>query len=153
MLFRSPTAFPFAARLARENGWSTGLAARTIGEYRRFVFLAIAAGHPVSPSDQVDQVWHLHLLYTESYWNRFCRDTLGMSLHHHPTKGGDEEREKFRDWYAETLDSYRRFFVTEPPADIWPNAVVRFGEDILYQRVNRARYWVVRKPWTGKGRP
>ena len=65
-----PAVFPFAARLARDNGWSAGFAARVVTEYRRFVFLTVAVGHPVSPSDQVDQVWHLHLLYTESYWIR-----------------------------------------------------------------------------------
>lgn len=51
----SDTAFPFAARLARENGWSKGYTARVIGEYRRFAFLAVAAGHPITPSDQIDQ--------------------------------------------------------------------------------------------------
>ena len=144
----SPVVVSFAARLARDNGWSIGFTARVISEYRRFVFLAVAARHPVSPSDQVDQVWHLHLLYTDSYWTRFCQNTLSMALHHHPTRGGDAEREKFHGWYAKTLDSYRRFFLAEPPADIWPAAHVRFGEDIHYQRVNTARYWLVRKPWT-----
>ena len=75
-----PAVFPFAARLARDNGWSAGFAARVVTEYRRFVFLAVAVGHPVSPSDQVDQVWHLHLLYTESYWIRLCKGTLGTPL-------------------------------------------------------------------------
>ena len=60
-------AYPFAARLARENDWSRDFADRVIAEYRRFAFLALAADHPVTPSDQVDQVWHLHLLYTRSY--------------------------------------------------------------------------------------
>jgi len=146
-----PAEFPFAARLARDNGWTVGFTARAITEYRRFAFLAVAAGHSVTPSDQVDQVWHLHLLYTESYWRRLCRDTLGTALHHHPTKGGSE-REKFTDWYAKTLDSYQRFFATTPPADIWPDARVRFGQDIHYRRVNTARYWVVLKPWTAGGR-
>ena len=75
-----PVVFPFAARLARDNGWSAGFTARVVTEYRRFVFLAAAARHPVSPSDQVDQVWHLHLLYTESYWIKFCRETLGTQV-------------------------------------------------------------------------
>ena len=77
--------FPFSARLARDNGWSAGFAARVVTEYRRFVFLAVAVGHPVSPSDQVDQVWHLHLLYTESYWPGFpfCQPDQGL---HTPTR-------------------------------------------------------------------
>jgi len=36
-------------------------------EYKRFAFLAVAAGHPVSPSEAVDQPG-LHLTYTENYW-------------------------------------------------------------------------------------
>ncbi len=99
----------------------------------------------MSPSDQVDQAWHLHLLYTRSYWNRFCKEALGKPLHHGPTKGGGEEREKFNEWYGKTLESYRRFFGEDPPADIWPEAKIRFGEDIQYQRVNTKRFWIVRK--------
>ena len=74
--------FPFALRLARDNGWSKAYTARAIAEYRKFAFLAVVAGHPVTPSDQVDQVWHLHLLYTRSYWKRFCQEVLKRPLHH-----------------------------------------------------------------------
>ncbi len=136
-------AFPFHARLARENGWSEGYTARVISEYRRFVFLALAAGHPVTPSDQVDQAWHLHLLYTNSYWNRFCGETLGRRLHHGPTQGGASERDKFTDWYLKTLQSYQHWFDREPPPDIWPPAGVRFGQDIVWQRVNVTQHWVI----------
>ncbi len=72
-----PTAYSFWARLASENGWSMSFAARAISEYRRFLYLAVVAGHQVSPSDDVDQVWHLHLLYTESYWNS-CAATCSL---------------------------------------------------------------------------
>ena len=64
---------------------------RAIEEYRRFLLLGVAAGHPVSPSDTVDQVWHLHLTYTRRYWDTLCRDTLGRLLHHEPTQGGAVE--------------------------------------------------------------
>jgi hypothetical protein len=142
-----PAEFPFHARLARENGWSSGYTACVITEYRRFCFLAIESCHPVTPSDQVDQVWHLHLLYTKSYWQRFCQDTLGRSLHHCPTTGGEQEREKFHDWYDKTLSSYRRLFEAQPPPDIWPDSSLRFGEDIHYQRINNERCWIIQKPW------
>src|SRR5687767_14921571 len=72
----------FSARLARENGWTAAYADRVIEEYKRFVLLAISAGHPVTPSEQVDQAWHLHLLYTETYWLHFCPQVLGRPLHH-----------------------------------------------------------------------
>jgi hypothetical protein len=78
-------ALHFPDRLARENGWSRTKADRVIGEYKRFCFLAATAGHEVTPSDAVDQAWHLHLTYTRDYWERFCPDVLGRPLHHNPT--------------------------------------------------------------------
>jgi uncharacterized protein (TIGR04222 family) len=140
--------FPFTARLARENGWSLPFARRVADEYRRFLFLAREAGHPATPSDQVDQAWHLHLLYTESYWDGLCRDVLGRPLHHGPTRGGVQEAAKFHDWYGRTMDSYRRLFGSEPPADIWPPAAERFGRDEHFARINTQTHWVLPRPAT-----
>ena len=125
----------FSARLARENGWSHGFARRAIDEYRRFAFLAMEAGRPVAPSDEVDQVWHLHLTYTRSYWQEFCR-VLGRPLHHQPTRGGPDELQKHIEWYEQTLASYRRLFESEPPEDIWPPASERFRFGAGHQRVD-----------------
>ena len=118
-------ALTFSERLARDNGWTARFAQRAIQEYKRFAFLSVAAGHPVSPPDAVDQVWHEHLIYTESYWKDFCGEVLGKPLHHHPTRGGADESAKFAEWYAQTLASYRKFFGEEPPADIWPLPATR----------------------------
>ena len=84
-------ALSFTQRLARENGWSAAYAARVFEEYRRFLYLAVTAPHPVTPSDAVDQAWHLHLTYTRDYWDRLCHEVLRRPLHHGPTKGGREE--------------------------------------------------------------
>ena len=102
------------------------------------------AGHPVTPSDQVDQVWHLHLLYTESYWIELCQNTLGKNIHHGPTKGGAAEQTKFTDWYQKTKEDYKSFFNTEPPEDIWPESEIRFSQ-INFQRVNLDTHWVIKK--------
>ena len=42
-------ALTFTERLARENGWHLGFARRVIEEYRRFLYLALRAGHSVTP--------------------------------------------------------------------------------------------------------
>lgn len=136
--------FPFTARLARDNGWTNNYAARVVLEYKKFIFLCCVAGHQVTPSDEVDQAWHLHLVYSRSYWNDLCRDTIGRPIHHGPTKGGNAERTKYKDNYANTLESYRKFFESEPPADIWPTGKQRFSE-INFTRVNTHRNWVVPK--------
>lgn len=138
--------FSFSKRLARDNGWSATFAQRVALEYKKFLYLAATCGHPVTPSDEVDQAWHLHLVYTRSYWDDLCGQVLGFSLHHGPTKGGAAEGHKFRDWYAQTLRSYREAFGTAPPADIWPPAAQRFGEAPYFQRLNRKRYFLVPRP-------
>jgi hypothetical protein len=136
-------ALSFAKRLARENGWSLAYADRVIDEYKRFVFLCMTAGHKCTPSDQVDQAWHLHMVYTESYWTRMCGEVLGRPLHHGPTKGGDQENDKFVDWYERTKESYRAAFGTEPPADIWPPSSERFANAGAWQRVDTSRFLIV----------
>ena len=139
-------ALPFSARLARENNWSADHARRVIAEYKRFAFLAVAAGHPVSPSEDVDQAWHLHLTYSQNYWKVFCPEILGQPLHHQPTKGGNDEHAKYGDWYRKTLESYREFFGEKPPGDIWPSPEKRDAEKHNFVRVDRERNWVIRKP-------
>lgn len=126
----------FAKRLARENNWSDTYTAQAIDEYRRFCFLVIHAGHPVTPCDAVDQVWHLHLTYTRDYWDRFCPDVLEQPLHHDPTLGGENEASKFEDWYSQTLHSYHRFF--GPPSSIWPSTRERFADADAFVRAKRA---------------
>jgi uncharacterized protein (TIGR04222 family) len=138
--------FSFSKRLARDNGWPAIFAQRTALEYKRFLYLAATCGHPVTPSDEVDQAWHLHLVYTRSYWDDLCGQVLGFPLHHGPTKGGAAEGHKFRDWYAQTLRSYQTAFGTAPPADIWSPAAQRFGEAPYFQRLNRKRYFLLPRP-------
>ena len=151
--FDDPAArLTFTARLARENGWTIGRAVRVVDEYRRVAFLALTAGHAVTPSEDVDQAWHLHLAYTRDYWQTFCRDVLGEPLHHGPTRGGRAEADRYDDQYRQTLAAYAAAFDAPPPVDIWPTPEQRFGPDLVWRRVNVARHWVVPKPRWLRGR-
>jgi uncharacterized protein (TIGR04222 family) len=47
--------------------------------------------------------------------------------------------------YAETLIAYRLAFDAAPPADIWPPALERFGDDLKHRTVNMVRNWVIPK--------
>ena len=135
---------PFSKRLALENGWSRRYALRVVEEYKRFAFLACFATHPVTPSEEVDQAWHLHLVYTRSYWEDFCGKVLECPLHHAPTEGGTKERSKYMAQYERTLQTYREVFKEAPPKDIWPPAQKRF-EAGLWRWVSLRKYWVIRK--------
>ncbi len=138
-------ALTFTKRLARENDWPQDFASRVAEEYRRFIYLAMRAGHPVTPSDEVDQAWHLHLIYTRSYWDELCAQVLERPLHHGPTRGGRAEAAKYHDWYAKTLESYARVFGSDAPNDIWPDPALRFSRNIRWRRVNTAAHWLVPK--------
>ncbi|MFN3152669.1 TIGR04222 domain-containing membrane protein [Bremerella sp.] len=137
------TTLTFAARLARENGWRLGFAQRVIDEYRRFLFLSMVAGHAVSPSEAVDQAWHLHLTYTKSYWEKLCGEILPRPLHHCPTRGRKEESEKFDDWYTKTLASYEEYFGDPPTSDIWPSVGEQMESVVDSRWVNQAEYFII----------
>ena len=140
------TKYTFVRRLAHENNWSFEYAYRVIEEYRKFAFLAVVAEHIVTPSEQVDRVWHLHLTYTHSYWNEFCPQILGKPLHHQPSQGGSSEQIKYQNLYCQTLDSYTKFFGDPPPIDIWSSPDIRFGSDLSAKWVNTEKNWIIPKP-------
>lgn len=50
---------PYSRRLAEAEGWPHAHALAVIVEYKRFAFLAQAAGHPVTPSVAVDGAFAL----------------------------------------------------------------------------------------------
>jgi hypothetical protein len=146
--FDTPGAeFTFAERLARDHLWSQKFADRTIEEYRRFLYLAATADEMVTPSDFVDEVWHLHLSYTRSYWDDLCGAVLKRPLHHDPTSGGKVADQVYRNAYAYTLDQYRTVFGYSPPKDIWPPEDDRFDIGCGFRSLRRRDWFVLRRFW------
>lgn len=137
------SALPFTSRLAREQGWTHAFSARVADEYKRFMVLAVASGHAVTPSESIDQAWHLHLLYTRSYWQKFCGEVLRCDIHHDPTTGGGEESEKFSQWYEQTLLSYAKIFGESPPSDIWPPPALRFRKAGRKRWIDLSKFWLI----------
>src|SRR6185369_753578 len=135
----------FSRRLARENGWSNEHAVRVITEYERFLLLVATANELLSPSDAVDQAWHLHLLHTRDY-RRFCRNLFGRRLDHTPSAGGAEEQKKFEAAYVRVLERYRETFGEEPPVDIWPSLEVRQSTRTEFVRLDLRAHWGLPKP-------
>ncbi len=135
----------FATRLARENRWSAEYTERVILEYRRFCYLACTAGVEVTPSDAVDQAWHLHLTYSRDYWQVFCPHVLRTDLHHGPTAGTKADRTRYYEQYAATLRVYEDAFGITAAPEIWPNARRRFIIDPKSFRVNSADAMVLKR--------
>jgi hypothetical protein len=144
--FDTPEAIlPFSSRLARDHFWSEEYTHRVLNEYLRFVYLAVITTETLTPSNDVDEAWHLHLSYTRSYWDDLCKNILGRPLHHDPTEGGPEASKFYQERYARTLERYRLVFEQDPPADIWPDVVSRFSPESGYRTVSLNRYWMLRR--------
>ena len=111
---------PFSVKLAGLQSWSPIFTRAAIEEYKKFLLLCCISENGASPSWTVDEIWHLHLTYTQSYWNDLCRNVLGKDLHHHPSTGGTEEDHRHLEWYKETLELYRTVFGYDARSDIWP---------------------------------
>jgi hypothetical protein len=143
-VFDGEHALNFVNRLARDHRWSLPFSRGAILEYRRFCFLAVTGPTPVTPSEQVDEVWHLHLTYSRDYWEIWCGNVLRKPLHHDPTLGGPAERDKYRSQYAATLSRYEHVF-GPPSVAFWPATHDRFRPTPRYQILDRDRY--VTAPW------
>lgn len=143
--FESTDGLDFAARLAREQGWTRDEARAAIDEYRKFCFLAASVGRCMTPSEIVDQVWHLHLTYTRDYWGVFCAQVLGCDLHHEPTRGNAGETAQFRECYADTLAAYHAHFGA-PPERFWPGTIERFRNGARFRWIDRERHLVLPRP-------
>jgi len=140
----------FLEKLCLASGWTRGHAERVIVEYRRFLYLCAAFPEAMMPSGDVDQVWQLHLCYTQSYWEEYCMKILGRPLHHQPVLQGRQERTRAYVWYERARRRYAQEFGEAPPADIWRAADELFGpERVACERVNLNRYWIVPKPRIG----
>jgi hypothetical protein len=129
----------FSDRLAQENMWTKEYSKRVVEEYQKFMYLARTQGN-VTPSIQVDEAWHLHMIYTRDYME-FC-ELLGGFIHHGPTRGSKAEDDRYWDQYIRTLILYYHTFGTHPPEDIWPPASERFKPD-RRMRINLDTHWVI----------
>lgn len=145
--FDPGTPLGFTRRLARDHGWPLTFARDAVREYGRFCFLAVAFPIPVTPSEEVDEVWHLHLTYSRDYWDVWCGTVLQAPLHHDPTPGGRAAQARFRAQYAETMALYEGFF-GPPPEAFWPAAPRRFGARPRFRVVDGDAVLTLPRPGT-----
>ncbi|HKM63199.1 MAG TPA: hypothetical protein VJY39_11995 [Acidisphaera sp.] len=143
--FEPPQALNFTHRLARDRFWPLRYARAAVAEYRRFCFLAVTAPSPMTPSEEVDEVWHVHLTYSRDYWDVWCGRVLQAPLHHDPTQGGPAEQRRFRAQYALTLARYESFF-GPPEAQFWPATHRRFRPLPRFRTIDADHAWVLTRP-------
>jgi hypothetical protein len=65
--FEPDQALNFISRLARDKAWTLEFARGAVMEYRHFCFLTFSGSGVMTPSEEVDEIWHQHLTYTRDY--------------------------------------------------------------------------------------
>ena len=107
---------PMMKMVEQQMGANAEMAGRIIEEYRKFLFLAMRAGHQVIPPGVINDVWMMHMQNAQNYWEQ-----LGQMITERPTAGGMDAKTMgdMGDAWAATLQSYEKIFGTKPPMDIW----------------------------------
>ncbi len=104
--------YGFTVRLAKENYWTKNFTKLAIIEYKKFMYLAATSNRMVSPSEIIDKVWHLHLVYTKSY-QEFCK-LLGKQIQHIPSTHKRGEFQRFNLAKQRTKNVYQENFGEQP---------------------------------------
>ncbi len=98
------------------KGWKEERYKRAEEWYRRMLAIAMVFGPAVTPIHQdVDEVWHAHILSTQDY-QRDCHRLFGHYLHHVPCGPSTPEGTlaAMRNNTQQTLALYHRFFGSDP---------------------------------------
>ena len=67
-----------------QSGWTRQQATLAINRYKMFLFVVYLHPHiPLVPSQEIDLVWHYHILHTRQY-SQDCQMLFGRFLHHEP---------------------------------------------------------------------
>lgn len=124
----------------RRNGellWDEERITRALHEYKRF--LALMYWNPVAalvPSEDIDEVWHSHVLNTARYQTD-CETIFGCFQHHSPTFGASEEVQDAQMQDREqTLQLFEEAF-GEIPESYTSNANSRCRRTIANSRCRR----------------
>lgn len=124
----------------RRNGdllWDEGRVARALHDYKQF--LALMHWNPEAflvPSDEIDDVWHTHVLNTARY-QADCETIFGCFQHHSPSMGASEEVvEAHTNDREETLRLFEEAF-GEVPQSYTVDANRRCGRTVAERRCGR----------------
>ena len=107
-------------------GWSKAQTVRGISRYLAFLYLVDQYPRlQLVPTQEVDQVWHQHILDTQKYAED-CQHLFGQLIHHFPYLGtrGEADQHQWYRAYAMTQALFCRHFginfINSMPADCEP---------------------------------
>jgi hypothetical protein len=112
--------------------WTQEYARQVAFEYERFLEIR-AENEKLSPIDDIDKFWHLHLLNPVLYYN-YCLSKFKKIVDHNPSDSFDQIARKQR--ITNTLIEYRKKFITFAFPCVWKIELensadlIKIGKDI-----------------------
>lgn len=86
------------------QGWTRQQVDRAIANYKRFLHLLYLYPHStIVPTQEIDEVWHQHILDTRKY-DQDCQWLFGYFVHHYPYfgMGSDAEQQALETAFSRT---------------------------------------------------
>jgi hypothetical protein len=64
--------FPFSKKAGKRRKLESRFYAKSHRRIQKICLSLLYSSQRASPSKIVDKVWHMHLIYTQNYWEEFC---------------------------------------------------------------------------------
>lgn len=94
------------------KGWTRQQVERAIANYKRFLYLLyLYPNSALVPTQEIDEVWHQHILDTRKY-DQDCQWLFGYFVHHYPYfgMGSDAEQDVLETAFAHTQFLFAKHF-------------------------------------------
>ncbi len=105
--------------LRRKRGWSAERCTRVELKYKRYLYMVAMKEEfselvEVVPTEEVDEMWHAHILDTRVYFST-CAHVFGRPIHHNPYLGvgGKSAMRALASAFKTTASVYERLFGDE----------------------------------------
>jgi len=109
---------PIREKIVKDNALPESIVDEAILEYRKYmILLRIGFQELAMCSQEVDAVWHAHILFTQSY-AKFCHQAFGGFVHHDPVISLLPVTE-LNDATEAFFGAYREMF--GKPSQLWGN--------------------------------
>jgi len=101
---------PVIFKLVREYGWSLEKAFLVEAQYKTFLFMTFTLSEAVVPNQDIDEMWHNHILDTRLY-ALHCREVFGRFIDHFPYLGamGENDAQLLTESYKDTVQKFGKY--------------------------------------------
>jgi hypothetical protein len=101
---------PVIFKLVYEYGWTLEKALKVEAQYKTFLLMTLTLSEAVVPTQDIDTMWHNHILDTRLYAFH-CETVFGRFLHHFPYFGvrGEDDAQLMNKSFRDTVQEFRKY--------------------------------------------